>query len=292
MEEASSLDSFDSRGPHEEARFGSVHDAFEFELMEVRAIIDFTLTNRRDRRLRNALISEVKPEREAIAGEVRKLIDQASQHVEIILAGEIEISQAVWNVVAGPLRGHGARLDVRVLCTRTALEQQRFEGDGDCNYDCDGETGSLKVRVSDLPRLTAVIVDGRKALVCAESAVGGRASVIQAESVNRTLRMLFESIWQSAAVPSQLSSFGRRDRSDTVRQVLKYLKLGHTDEVAARELSVSVRTYRRYVAEIMTMLGADSRFQAGVRAARLGLLSAAHSTDRDRSKAPPDVPAK
>ncbi|MEU9377257.1 LuxR family transcriptional regulator [Streptomyces sp. NPDC048255] len=261
-----------------------MHDTFEFELMEVRALIEFTLTNRRDRQLRNALISEVKPEREAIAGEVRKLLAQASQHVEIILAGEVEISQAVWNVVAGLLRGHGAGVDIRVLCTRTSLDQQQFGGDGD-------ETGSLKVRVSDLPRLTAVIVDGQTALVCAESAVGGRASVIQAESVNRTLRMLFESIWQSAAVPNQLSSFGRRDHSDTVRQVLKYLKLGLTDEVAARELSVSVRTYRRYVAEIMTMLGADSRFQAGVRAARLGLLSAAHSAERDHSTAS-GVPAK
>ncbi len=41
--------------------------------------------------------------------------------------------------------------------------------------------------------------------------------------------------------------------------------------MAARELSVSVRTYRRYVAEMMSLLGADSRFQAGVRAAELGL---------------------
>lgn len=284
MEDTLSPHSLGSRGPHRDGvRFASVHDTFEFELMEVRALIEFTLTNHRDRQLRNALISEVKPEREAIAGEVRKLLAQASQHVEIILAGEVEISQAVWNVVAGLLRGHGEGVDIRVLCTRTSLDQQ-FEGDGD-------ETGSLKVRVSDLPRLTAVIVDGQTALVCAESAVGGRASVIQAESVNRTLRMLFESIWHSAAVPNQLSSFGRRDHSDTVRQVLTYLKLGLTDEVAARELSVSVRTYRRYVAEIMTMLGADSRFQAGVRAARLGLLAAAHSAEREHST-PPGVPAR
>ncbi|NEE20393.1 response regulator transcription factor, partial [Streptomyces sp. SID7499] len=48
-----------------------------------------------------------------------------------------------------------------------------------------------------------------------------------------------------------------------------------TDEVAARELTVSVRTYRRYVAEIMTLLDATSRFQAGVRAAELGLLGSA-----------------
>ncbi|WP_411106972.1 LuxR family transcriptional regulator [Streptomyces sp. cmx-4-9] len=260
-----------------------MQDEFEFELMEVRALIEFTLTNRRDRQLRNTLISEVKAEKESISGEVRTLLAGATEHVEIILAGEAEISQAVWNAVAGRMRSHGPRMDLRVLCTRASLDQRCLAGEGE------GEDvpGAPRVRVSDLPRLTAVIVDGRTALVCAESAVGGRASVIRAESVNRTLRLLFESIWRSAAVPSRLSGFGRRDHSDTVRQVLKYLKLGLTDEVAARELSVSVRTYRRYVAEIMTMLGADSRFQAGVRAARLGLLSASPSAERDPSKAPP-----
>jgi hypothetical protein len=34
---------------------------------------------------------------------------------------------------------------------------------------------------------------------------------------------------------------------------------------------MSVRTYRRRVAELMVVLGADSRFQAGVRAKALGL---------------------
>ncbi|GGW13183.1 hypothetical protein GCM10018980_71520 [Streptomyces capoamus] len=55
--------------------------------------------------------------------------------------------------------------------------------------------------------------------------------------------------------------------------VLRRLRDGFTDEVAARELGVPVRTYRRYVAEIMTLLGAESRFQAGVYAAALGMLS-------------------
>jgi DNA-binding NarL/FixJ family response regulator len=42
--------------------------------------------------------------------------------------------------------------------------------------------------------------------------------------------------------------------------------------VAARELNVSLRTYRRHVAEILRELGASSRFQAGARAVELGLM--------------------
>ncbi|WP_245572375.1 hypothetical protein [Actinokineospora enzanensis] len=37
-------------------------------------------------------------------------------------------------------------------------------------------------------------------------------------------------------------------------------------------MSVSVRTCRRHIAEIMSELSVTSRFQAGVRAAELGLL--------------------
>jgi DNA-binding NarL/FixJ family response regulator len=36
---------------------------------------------------------------------------------------------------------------------------------------------------------------------------------------------------------------------------------------------VSLRTYRRHVAEIMRELDANSRFQAGARAVELGLLA-------------------
>ncbi|SDI32095.1 response regulator transcription factor [Nonomuraea jiangxiensis] len=54
--------------------------------------------------------------------------------------------------------------------------------------------------------------------------------------------------------------------------VLGMLGSGATDEAAARALEVSVRTYRRHVAGIMAMLEVSSRFAAGVRVARLGVL--------------------
>lgn len=55
--------------------------------------------------------------------------------------------------------------------------------------------------------------------------------------------------------------------------VVAVLSTGLKDEAAARRLSVSLRTYRRYVADIMTRLGVATRFQLGVRAAELGILS-------------------
>lgn len=44
------------------------------------------------------------------------------------------------------------------------------------------------------------------------------------------------------------------------------LSAGLTDESAARRLGLSVRTYRRRVAALMSLRGNESRFQAGPKA--------------------------
>jgi DNA-binding CsgD family transcriptional regulator len=54
--------------------------------------------------------------------------------------------------------------------------------------------------------------------------------------------------------------------SDIEKRVLKVMTTADKDETAAREINVSVRTYRRYVADIMARLGAVNRFQAALRA--------------------------
>ncbi|WP_442816546.1 helix-turn-helix domain-containing protein [Streptomyces sp. NBC_01304] len=58
--------------------------------------------------------------------------------------------------------------------------------------------------------------------------------------------------------------------SDTERQVLDILTRTDKDEAAAREMGVSLRTFRRYVADIMLRLGAANRFQAGLLAKEQG----------------------
>ncbi|WP_369137423.1 helix-turn-helix transcriptional regulator [Modestobacter versicolor] len=66
------------------------------------------------------------------------------------------------------------------------------------------------------------------------------------------------------------------------RQILSSLALGEKDEVAARTLQVSLRTYRRYVAVLLEELGATSRFQAGVFAAERGWLDFFHQPGGQR----------
>ncbi|KUN64543.1 LuxR family transcriptional regulator [Streptomyces canus] len=82
---------------------------------------------------------------------------------------------------------------------------------------------------------------------------------------------LFEAAWESATdLAAFLSAEWPRIDAQTAR-VLRALASGATDETAARELGMSLRTYRRRVAELLVVLDAGSRFQAGLRAGEMGL---------------------
>ncbi|MCC3769978.1 LuxR family transcriptional regulator [Streptomyces sp. UNOC14_S4] len=131
----------------------------------------------------------------------------------------------------------------------------------------------ILVRVlSQLPPLLIVTADQTVTLTSIESPAGDAYSVIRAPAIVRLLCELFDGIWQGAAAAGPGAVLDGRMRTELTRKILALLRAGVTDEVAARKLAISVRTYRRHVAEIMTMIGSSSRFQAGVKAAELGLL--------------------
>lgn len=82
------------------------------------------------------------------------------------------------------------------------------------------------------------------------------------------LTLWFESMWERAAPVADLDRV--ETRPDLRRFLLQQLATGAQDEQIARRLGVSLRTVRRRVADLLAELGADSRFQAGVEAARRG----------------------
>lgn len=129
-------------------------------------------------------------------------------------------------------------------------------------------------RVRTVPSLpgSLVIVDGEIAFVPLTGAdAQGGAVEIGSRAIVSTLVSLFEFVWSSA---TSFSSTPRRDKygwSAQERELLRLLADGHTDEAAARDLGVSLRTVRRMASSLMKRLDARSRFQAGVHAAELDL---------------------
>jgi DNA-binding NarL/FixJ family response regulator len=84
----------------------------------------------------------------------------------------------------------------------------------------------------------------------------------------------FEQLW-AEAVPLDAALSRAADETDIDRTraaILRLMAEGEKDETISRRLSMSVRTCRRQIADYMAQVGATSRFQAGVIAARAGHL--------------------
>lgn len=135
-------------------------------------------------------------------------------------------------------------------------------------------TGGEGRVLPELP-LQAAVFDRQLALLplLAEGPDTGSAALVVMPSVLlESLVLLFETIWRIAIpVPKRLIA---RDVDDDreLRATLGLLATGMTDERIARHLNVSERTVRRRVAEALVRLGAETRFQAGMRAREAGWL--------------------
>ncbi len=97
-----------------------------------------------------------------------------------------------------------------------------------------------------------------------------RLLVVRQPAVVEMFRAYFEALWDRAvAVPALERGEATPDLDELL---LAQLARGAKDEQIARLLGVSLRTVRRRVASMMSELGVDSRFQAGVEAVRRGWL--------------------
>ncbi|MGW4366414.1 hypothetical protein ACWEKT_12280 [Nocardia takedensis] len=128
------------------------------------------------------------------------------------------------------------------------------------------------VRVSDDDINETIVLDRKVVILAGDTSHGERSySVITVPEIVHGVLSLFEATWRAG---TDFAIYDR-DAAELRRlapQILDCLNTGATDEAAARTLDLSVRTYRRRVAELMTALGANSRFQAGARAQELGLI--------------------
>ena len=133
--------------------------------------------------------------------------------------------------------------------------------------------GPLAPRLSRHHWPEHLVVDERVALLRTHGAGDDEAAaVVHGHPVVTTLAAVFHAAWDDAAgLPPPVPDESRL-ATEPARRILDLLGAGYRDAAAASELGLSIRTYRRHVAELMTELSAASRFQAGVRATQLGLL--------------------
>ncbi|GGX97458.1 DNA-binding response regulator [Streptomyces fructofermentans] len=130
---------------------------------------------------------------------------------------------------------------------------------------------AVRISSSPLPHET-IIIDRRVMILAGRQTPSGREyTVTTSQLLIDGVHSLVRAVWDSA-VDLDACLRGEVPHLDAEgRTVLEALGSGLTDESAARRLGISLRTYRRRVAELMASLEAGSRFQAGLRAGELGL---------------------
>ncbi|WP_413101454.1 helix-turn-helix transcriptional regulator [Streptomyces sp. Inha503] len=298
------------RDPGPEAALAG--DTLEGTLREVRDLIEATVVQHRARRTRDARFTEVGVEDAAFLAAAEEVIGQAGRSVDAVFPECSSRMAPVQAALGALLTDLGEPVGVRVLRGRSAPgsgSTGSVSGSAAGTAASGSVAGAApsgpaagtapsgpvprpipgpappaeasgpapaappaQVRIASVPLPTAVIADGRTALVCTEAEEGRQTSVIEDPVVVATLYGMFRSIWGGAVPAARPLDFGNRARTEMVRRVLARLRDGVTDEAAARDLAISVRTYRRYVTGILELLEANSRFQAGVRATELGIL--------------------
>jgi DNA-binding Lrp family transcriptional regulator len=171
-----------------------------------------------------------------------------------------------------PLPARSSRCDsahggvpMRVLCTPEVLECP------DAQLPMVGVAKGLgAVRVGTRLPTKMLLVGGRGAVLPLdwEQQRSDEVLVVRSPALLGALTATFDLIWERAT-PVGRRAGGGPGYDDALLQLLAE---GLQDEAVAEKLGVSVRTVRRRVAELLEDLGARTRFQAGVQAARKGLL--------------------
>jgi DNA-binding CsgD family transcriptional regulator len=114
-------------------------------------------------------------------------------------------------------------------------------------------------------------VDDAVALVTVDTAGACGALHIRSPALLSLLAEWFDLLWNDSG-SMVVGAPETEELTATQRKVLRLLAAGLTDEAIAHQTDTAVRTVRRHVSAILDVLRVDSRFAAGVAAAKRGWL--------------------
>ncbi|MGI5206063.1 LuxR C-terminal-related transcriptional regulator [Spirillospora sp. CA-108201] len=133
-----------------------------------------------------------------------------------------------------------------------------------------------RARILENPPAKLVIVDDEMALMPLRGDDPGITALIRPSTLLDILIEVFDTCWEQATPPHFDDESGSADvwprLSDADRHLLTLLAAGLKDEAVARHTGMGARTVSRHVARLLRTLNARTRFQAGVHAARRGLV--------------------
>ncbi|MFI6697312.1 LuxR C-terminal-related transcriptional regulator [Streptomyces sp. NPDC050433] len=132
-----------------------------------------------------------------------------------------------------------------------------------------------EIRMSPVVPMNMVIADHHFALIPLDPENPTLGAILaRGPALVRSYLALYEYCWHTATPYGEMvgPEPGGDGLTEQQRAAIRMLASGMKDEKIARSLGVSLRTVSRMLSELMADLGASSRFEAGVRATRLGWL--------------------
>lgn len=196
-------------------------------------------------------------------GDLAQLLSEARDSIAVVLAGHSQFDRLLME----RLKATSPSVTARIMCTSEAVKASGHEGR--MLLQSLGE-----VRVSDTELCGMLAVDSKAAIlhVRDQNSTEGQMVTVNDAAAVRALELLSASAWDRSRHLAVNTRLPAQFCTEYSRQMLEFLQAGRTDASAAREINVSLRTYRRHMALLMRELEANSRFQAGARAVELGLL--------------------
>jgi len=137
----------------------------------------------------------------------------------------------------------------------------------------------IDTRVLAATPTTLLLVDHRTALIPLDTRrPNSGALLVRAPALLATFMLFFEAMWQPATPVYSLTELPTLDGQRTTvpvpaDQVIALLAAGLSDQAIAEQLNVSLRTLDRRIHTLLLTLTAQTRFQAGWRAAQPRYLS-------------------
>ncbi|MET9107227.1 helix-turn-helix transcriptional regulator [Streptomyces zhihengii] len=206
--------------------------------------------------------------------DIRNRIDDLAFFArEEILAVETYPRLSAENIARSrPLDLRCLRRGVRI---RNVVVRRALEDGPTAAYLRELTAHGAEIRVTSETAERMLVYDRSTALVPLDPQNTARGALLAHKSgLVTNIIALFEKIWDAAEDLAEVLRPGRpvaeSELTERERRVLTFMCTGGKDEAGARELAVSVRTYRRYVAELLQALGANSRAQAALLARERG----------------------
>jgi DNA-binding CsgD family transcriptional regulator len=214
-------------------------------------------------------VVDVISDQAAIASVLMHYADRSEQELLSVAPGRLPSTRIDGRTRVANVYSARRGIKTRALYQHTALRDRATR-----SYLNELAQNGAKIRLAPSVPGRSLVIDRSVALLPIPTDDPGRhgLAIVRERNVIAWVVATFEQLWAEASPLEEVihKETDEAELDQTRAAILRLMAEGEKDEAISRRLSISVRTCRRHIADYMAQVGASSRFQAGVIAARAG----------------------